>query len=117
MYPSGAAFRTAFVPITPLPPGLFSTTTACFSDWERRCAMTLASTSVPEPGDDGTIIWIGRVGHGSCAWARPGAHKARIVSAHNVAARKIFNLGIVSPRSWFVEGESGGRELDLLDNT
>ena len=75
VWPSGAAFATKSVPILPLAPGLFSTTTGCFQrsaslGWRARARM-----SMPVPGVKGTTRVTGREGK-DCA-AAPEASRAR----------------------------------------
>ncbi|MNL33178.1 hypothetical protein D3C87_1550730 [compost metagenome] len=59
VYPSGLLRATSCVPMMPLAPGLFSTTTG----WPRSMAICLprlrATTSVMLPGGKGTTIRIG----------------------------------------------------------
>ncbi|MNU02435.1 hypothetical protein D3C72_2461390 [compost metagenome] len=50
------------VPMMPLAPGRFSTTTDCFSASPSFCEIRRATTSVPPPGGNGTTMRIGLLG-------------------------------------------------------
>ena len=64
VWPSGGAFATKSVPMLPLAPALFSTTTAWPHFSESFGAMTRARMSMPVPGEKGTISVTGRLGNG-----------------------------------------------------
>src|SRR5258708_3646114 len=72
VYPSGGDFATAFAPRLPDAPGRLSTTTG----WPHISAslgpMVRARMSMPVPGENGTTILTGCVGH-DCAWAADAA--------------------------------------------
>src|SRR3954463_14024017 len=53
----------------PLAPGRLSTMNCCLSDSPSACPRILAKTSVPPPGDEGTINLTGFAGQVSCAGA------------------------------------------------
>ena len=77
--PSGAAFATKSVPMLPLAPALFSTTTA-WRHWSLNLgAITRARMSMPVPGENGTISVTGRLGN-DCAVA---AHDPTIAKSAN----------------------------------
>ena len=61
--PSGAAFATASVPISALPPGRFSTTNCCPVLAVIACARLRAMMSVPPLGAKGTIRRTDFVGY------------------------------------------------------
>src|SRR5689334_5708770 len=69
VYPSGAAFATASVPIIPPAPGLFSTITGWPMRLRSGSARTRANVSGVEAAANGTMIRIGRCGQ-SCANAK-----------------------------------------------
>src|SRR5688572_4070758 len=73
VWPSASARAAASVPIVPLAPARFSTTTACPQISPRRGAMRRATMSVPPPGGKATMTRTGLVGN---AWAEPTS-KAR----------------------------------------
>ena len=58
VYPSGAAFATASVPMLPLAPGRFSTTMLAFQSSPIFWPSVLARMSAPVPGVKGTISLI-----------------------------------------------------------
>src|SRR5882672_11463559 len=66
--PSGLAFATTSVPITPPAPPRFSTTTDCPHFCESFAATVRAVISVPPPGANGTMKVTGLAGYG-CASA------------------------------------------------
>src|SRR5882762_7968054 len=66
--PSGLAFATTSVPITPPAPPRFSTTTDCPHFCESFAATVRAVISVPPPGANGTMNVTGLAGYG-CASA------------------------------------------------
>ena len=74
VYPSAGERFTSIVPITPLAPGLFSTTAGCLAVASIYCAQRRAEMSPEPPGPKGTMIRIGRFGQLSSA--RAGAAKA-----------------------------------------
>ena len=78
VYPSGVAAATACAPMFPLAPGLFSTTNDCFVVSVSDCASNRANTSVPPPGEDGTMSLTGLAGHGSSALTVPVAARTGI---------------------------------------
>ena len=66
VYPSGAAFATASVPVTPPAPPRLSMTTCCLRISDIRCPTTRAIRSFGPPGGNGTMSRIGFDGK-SCA--------------------------------------------------
>src|SRR6185503_6051194 len=70
VWPSGSARAAASVPIVPLAPARFSTTTGWPQRSARRGARSRATMSVPPPGGNATMIRIGLLGK---AWAAPSA--------------------------------------------
>ena len=62
VYPSGGDLATWSKPITPAAPVLLSTITGCFRRSTSFSAMTRASTSTPEPAENGTTIRTSRAG-------------------------------------------------------
>ncbi|MNX73507.1 hypothetical protein D3C86_1049080 [compost metagenome] len=87
-------------------PGLFSTTTVCFSIGPRRSATARAMASVPPPGADPTSRRNGLFGQSAvCAWA--GARVVRHSAAAATAARILWIfmvclLDVSSPLTAFV---------------
>ena len=62
VWPSGGALATVSVPMAPLAPALFSTTTATFRRSASRGCSNRAITSAPVAGVNGTTIVTARVG-------------------------------------------------------
>ena len=82
VYPSGAAFATASMPIVPpAPPGRFSMMNCWPSRSDMRCASIRATLSSAPPATVGTITRTGRAGYApascACAGSAPLAAHAR----------------------------------------
>src|SRR5215475_10935581 len=80
VWPSGLALATKSVPMLPLAPGLFSTTTGCFHRSESLGPITRARMSMPVPVVNGTTRVTGRLGK-PCACA--SAENRRRTAATN----------------------------------
>src|SRR3990170_3182997 len=72
VYPSGLELARKSAPITPPPPpALYSTSIRVFSSFSRLSLRTRVTTSFPEPGPSGMMIFIGLDGYLSWAEAVP----------------------------------------------
>jgi len=69
---------TKSVPMLPLAPGLFSTTTAWAHFSESFGAITRARMSMPVPGENGTISVTGRCGNGCACASDASAAKKKV---------------------------------------
>ena len=73
VYPSGLARATCWLPILPLAPATFSTTTGWPSLADSRSATKRAMMSGPVPGVNGTTSLIGWSGQAKAALKATGA--------------------------------------------
>src|SRR5688500_20386726 len=94
VYPSGLATATDWAPTAPAAPGLFVTTTACFSVRSSAAASGRAVRSAMPPGGNGTTTVIGRVGYGSSAEARPATTPSKLtaITTRLIAGRVMGDL-------------------------
>src|SRR6185503_2704760 len=70
VWPSGSALAATSVPIVPLAPARFSTTTPCPHASCSFAPTTRATMSVPPPGGKATMIFTGFVGNAATPWER-----------------------------------------------
>src|SRR5882672_6957855 len=77
VWPSGSDFAAISVPIVPLAPARFSTTTPCpHASWSL-APTTLATMSVPPPGRKATMIFTGLGGNASAAFTQRARSRER----------------------------------------
>src|SRR4029077_820122 len=77
VWPSGSDFAATSVPIVPLAPARFSTTTPCPQASCSFAPTTLATMSVPPPGGNATMIFTGLVGNASAAFTQRARSRER----------------------------------------
>src|SRR6185436_13538077 len=81
VWPSASAFAATSVPIVPLAPARFSTTTPCpHASWSF-APTTRATMSVPPPGGNATMIFTGLVGNASAAFTQRTRSRERHLMA------------------------------------
>ena len=86
--PSGRARAATSVPMLPEAPVRFSTMNCTFMFWDKRAAMSLATTSTAEPAVKGLMSRTGREGH-SCASENPLKESVTAPSATAARRRQI----------------------------
>src|SRR6185369_3924205 len=90
VWPSGADFATASVPMLVPAPGLFSTITLVFQTSPSFCAITRPTMSVGPPGGNGTISLTTPLGY-SCACAIPAARQnSRTIRIHAFMSIRLY---------------------------